>query len=558
MPTVQQQAWKYYDKGVPHEIPIPDKSLYFLLENTAKAYPKNIAIDYYGATWSYEEIKNLADKAAQVLYQAGVRRGDYVALALPNCPQHFVVFYALMRLGAVASEHNPLAPPSQIHEQLRRHGGKVAVVWEKCAASYEGIAESGGTVFTVDIAASLPLKLKAALRLPLPKAKKLREKMQSPTPSWALSWDREVKKAKPIADTVEHAQVTDTAVILHTGGTNGTPKSVPLTHLNIGANSNQNTFWVWKLNKGAETFWSLLPYFHAFGLTFFLVAAVSLAATQIVIPTFDVKSALRAHQKRPVTFFVGVPPMFKRIAEAANAQNIDITTIKYAISGGMPLSLEIAHLWEKTTKNYIIEGYGMSETSPTMCGSPLTPERRHASLGLPFPSTQIKLVNPQNPSEEVADGQPGEILVKGPQVFGGYLSDDTNNAKAFHDGWFRTGDIARNENGFLVMADRLKELIITSGFNVYPSEVEQILRKHPDVKEVAVVGLPDEVSGEIVTAAIVTDNPDLTVEELQDFASKDLPRYALPRKLKNLESLPLSQLGKVLRHEVRELIMQGN
>ncbi|OKL49011.1 long-chain fatty acid--CoA ligase [Boudabousia liubingyangii] len=557
MGNIWETAWEHYDRGVPHEIPVPDQSLYFLLKSTAEAYPNQTAIDYFGATWTYSQILAAAEKGANLLAAAGVKRGDTVALALPNCPQHFIVFYALMRLGATAAEHNPLAPKSQIEQQLGRHGGKVAVVWEQCAENFESIAESGGEVFTVDISAMMPVHMRAALKLPLKSARKVKSKMRGPRPDWAKSWDQAIRRQRRIAEDVPHAEARDIAVILHTGGTNGIPKSVPLTHQNIWANSNQNTFWVYKLKPAAETFWSLLPYFHAFGMTFFMVASVSLGACQIVLPTFDVDLALKAHKRRPVSFFVGVPPMFDRIAKAARKQKVDISTIKYAISGGMPLSRSIAETWEDTTGHFIIEGYGLSETSPTICGSPLTPERRHGALGLPFPSTHVKLVDPNNPDVEVPDGEPGEILVQGPQVFSGYLDDEEATKNAFHDGWFRTGDIARNEDGFLVMADRLKELVITSGFNVYPSEVEKVLEKHPQVKSVAIVGTPDDIVGEVVTAAVVPENESQmpTLESLRELASQTLPRYALPKAIHRLEELPRSVMGKVLRHEVRRQIL---
>ncbi|WP_245792862.1 AMP-binding protein [Boudabousia marimammalium] len=557
--SIAEQAHAHYDRGVPFEIPLPTRSLYFLLETSARYYPNNIAIDFFGRTWTYEKLLREVNQAAQVLYQIGVRKGDTVALAMPNCPQHFVAFYALMRLGAVAAEHNPLAPDAQIAGQLERNGAKVAIVWEKCASSYTQIVEDGGTVFSVNLSASMPAKYRFALNLPVNKARKKRAQVRADVPAEYLSWDNEVANSRLLAATVPHAEVDDIAVILHTGGTNGVPKSVPLTHLNLGANANQNIFWVWKLHEGAETFWSLLPYFHAFGLTFFLICSVALSSTQVMLPQFDVDAALDAHKRRPISFFVGVPPMFDRLAKAARKRGDDLTSIKFAISGGMPLSREIAELWEHTTTHYIIEGYGMSETAPTMCGSPLTPERRHSSLGLPFPSTEIRLVDPANPSMDVEDGQPGEILVKGPQVFSGYLDAPEENQRVFHDGWLRTGDIARNEDGFLVMADRLKEMIITSGFNVFPSEVEAVFNQMEEIESCTAVGISDPESGEKVALAIVPAEEQegrLTLADIRAFGEAHLPHYALPKIVELFESLPVSQLGKVLRHTVRDQITQ--
>ncbi|MDU1431367.1 MAG: AMP-binding protein, partial [Actinomyces sp.] len=498
-------------------------------------------------------------RAAQVLVENGVRKGDVCAICLPNCPQALVAFYACMRIGAVAAQHNPLAPIEEIHQQLDRHHGKVAIVWEKSVDAFirEG-DQALDCVFTVDISAQMPRSSRALLKLPIERARSTREQMRGERPKGTHSWDHAVARSRLVHPDTPGASAQDLAVILHTGGTNGVPKSVPLTHRNIGSNVNQCIMWVWKLHEGAETFYSLLPYFHAYGLTLLMCAAVRLAATQLVLPKFDVHLALEAHKRHPVTFFVGVPPMFERLMEGAQEEHIDLTSMKWSLCGAMPLSQTLAQQWEEVTQGMVIEGYGMSETSPVIAGVPLAANRRHGALGLVFPSTDIRLVDLEDPSVDVEEGTPGEIIVKGPQVFSGYLGAPEETARVFtEDGWLRTGDVAVIRDGFLMMSDRKKELILSGGFNVYPSQVEDAIRSMPGVKDVAVVGLPSGDAREEVTAALILedDAPMITLAQVRQWAEKYVSHYALPRQLAIISELPRNPLGKVMRRKVKEQLL---
>lgn len=554
--SIVEQAHDMYD-AVPYEVPVPDESLFSLLDNAARLYPDRIALDYFGATTTYAQVREQVLKAAQVLHEAGVRSGDTVAIALPNCPQAFVAFYACMRIGAVAAQHNPLAPASEIAGQLARHGGRVAIVWEKCVDSYP--LDVLDTVFTVDISHGMPMSQRVLLRLPVARARQTRNQLRGSVPAQTRSWDRATASCAPIDPNHPLPTGDDRAVILHTSGTNGVPKSAPLTHRNIGVNVNQCMFWVWKLHEGAETFFSLLPYFHAFGLTFFLCASVRKAATQVLLPKFDAQMALDAHKRRPITFFVGVPPMFERILRQAHKTNTDITSIRYAVAGAMPLSTTLADDWEKTTGGMIVEGYGLSETAPVLTGAPLSDKRRHGVLGVPFPSTQLRLVSLEDDTVDVEDGQPGEIIVRGPQVFDGYLDAPEESARVFtSQGWFKTGDIGVNSDGFISMADRKKELILSGGFNVYPSQVEAAIRSHPAVSDVAVVGVPVNDATEEVAAAIIMEDGSapLTLEEVRAWAEKTIAHYALPRQLVVIAELPRNQMGKILRRKVAQLVRE--
>ena len=344
-----------------------------------------------------------------------------------------------------------------------------------------------------------------------------------------------------------------------------------LTHTNLRANTNQAIAWVPMLHEGAETFLALLPFFHAFGLTFNLFCAVQKAATQVMMPKFDVAEVLRAQTRRPLTFFVGVPVMFERILRAAQEAGTDLRSLRFGVCGAAPMPPAVGAEWERVTGGFFVEGYGMTETSPIVAGTPMGPTRRLGALGLPFPSTDVRVVDPEaleaalgagapvDVDVEVPDGEPGELLVRGPQVFAGYWGDPEATAAAMlPGGWLRTGDMVHREESFLWMADRRRELILTGGFNVYPSQVEAAIRDMDGVADVAVVGMDAGARGETVVAAVVpaagAAPGAITLESVRAHAERTLPHYALPRRLEIIDEMPRSVIGKVMRRQVREML----
>lgn len=568
-----------YQPGIPATIEVPDSHLSELLETAARFYPDRVAIDFLGWTTTYRELLAASERAAQLLADAGVRAGDRVALIMPNCPQHVVAVYGALRLGAIVAEHNPLAPADQLRAQLDHHGARVVVAWEKAvdlvtdpAAEHDPSVDplAGRTVFAVDLARALPAHLRAALRLPVAKARATRASMKAKRlPAGVRSWDTEVARAPRLAASWPHPAGSDVAVLLHTGGTTGTPKAAMLTHTNLRANANQAIAWVPMLHEGGENFLALLPFFHAFGLTFNLFCAVQKAAAQVMMPKFDVEAVLAAHKRRPLTFFVGVPVMFERILRAAQKAGTNLASLRYGVCGAAPMPPQVGAQWEELTGGYFVEGYGMTETSPIIAGTPMGPTRRLGALGLPFASTDVRVVDPDapviDPETEVPDGEPGELLVRGPQVFAGYWQDPEATAAAMlPGGWLRTGDMVRREESFLWMADRRRELILSGGFNVYPSQVEAVLRQVPGVADIAVIGADNGSASETVVAAVVLDTDDsgeptaegraLSLEVLRSHGERLLPHYALPRRLEIIDEMPRSMIGKVLRREVRELL----
>ncbi|MFC0006689.1 long-chain-fatty-acid--CoA ligase [Micromonospora siamensis] len=560
MDRTDQRPWlRSYAPGVPAEIDLPDGSLVDLLTDAAHRFGPRVALDFFGATTTYAELAGQVSRAAEALRRLGVGRGDRVALVLPNCPQHVVAFYAVLRLGAVVVEHNPLYTPQELEHQLADHGARVAVVWDKIAPAVTGRAEVR-TVIAVDLTRALPRRKRWALRLPLAKARAARAAMTAPAPG-ALSWAELLAAATPLAADHPAPGAGDTALLQYTGGTTGTPKGAVLSHRNLRANAAQGRAWVPGLRDGEETVYAVLPLFHAYGLTLCLTFSVGIGATMVLFPRFDLDQVLDAVGRRPPTFLPAVPPIYERLATAARERGVDLTSARYALSGAMSLPPATVELWESVTGGLLVEGYGMTEASPIALGNPVSPARRPGTVGIPFPSTDVRIVDPEDPSRDRPTGEPGELLVRGPQVFGGYWRRTEETAQVLlADGWLRTGDVVvMDDDGFVSVVDRIKEMIITGGFNVYPSEVEEALRRLPGVRDAAAVGMPGPDGAEEVVAAVVLD-PDAAgePEEIRAACRQHLAGYKVPRRVVPVEELPRSQIGKVLRREVRDRLLAGD
>ena len=563
--------FEQYPDGVPHEVEIPDEHVGAGLGSTAARWPERVAVDFFGQATTYGELEAEVSKAAEVLRRRGVRHGDRVAIVLPNCSSHVVAFYAVLRLGAVVVECNPTYTASELAHQLEDSGASHAIVWTKAVpAVLEARARlladgrlAGADaldVVAVDMARDLPRLARWALRLPVRKARDLRTAMRGPVPTQIDRWHELVRGSDPLPHDVPVPAASDIALLQYTGGTTGTPKGAVLTHRNLVANAVQGQAWA-RFEEGAETVYGALPFFHAFGLTFCLTLAVRIGATLVAFPRFDPAAIVAAQSRRPATFLPGVAPMFDRIVTAAQDARADLSGIRLAFAGAMPIPAATADRWEAATGGLLIEGYGLTEASPVALGNPVSADREPGMLGLPFPSTDIKVLPlDANPGEAVVpDGSGelrGELLLRGPQVFSGYWGRPAESAAQLIDGvWLRTGDIVVvDERGVARLVDRSKELILSGGFKVYPSQVEERLRAMPGVRDVAVVGLPGQGADERVAAAVVLDagHPPVDLAALRAWGEQHLTRYALPKVLGLVAELPRSQIGKVLRRVVRD------
>lgn len=575
-----------YAPGVPTDVEVPDEPVTAALYRAAERWPGRAAIDFFGATTTYSQLVAQVERAASALHDLGVRHGDRVALVLPNCTSHVVAFYAAQRLGAVVVEHNPTYTADELAHQLADSGASVAVVWTKAVpAVLEARAAAPGlrTVVGLDIARDLPRGSRLALRLPVARARAQRDALRGPVPAGVPDWHDLVRRARVLPPSLPHPASDDVALLQYTGGTTGTPKGAVLTHRNLVANVVQGQAWA-SFAEGGETVYGVLPFFHAFGLTFCLTLPARIGATLVAFPKFDPQAFVAAQARRPATFLPGVAPMFDRIVTAASAASgagSDLASIRLAFAGAMPITAETARRWEDATGGLLIEGYGMTETSPVSLGNPCSDDRRPGTLGLPFPSTEIRVVDadaldagdlrdalPEN-LPDAAPGAPrtvrGELLVRGPQVFRGYWNrPEETTQQLLEDGWLRTGDVVRvplegPDAGLVTLVDRIKEMIVTGGFKVYPSQVEDHLRGMPGVRDVAVVGVPGSGSDEHVAAVVVLDvdddagsPPRVDLAAVREWGEQRLARYALPRAFAVVPDLPRSQIGKVLRRVVRD------
>jgi len=544
-----------YAEGVPPEIELPTGSLFDLLEASVSEYGDNIALEFFGATTTYAELGEQVLRAAEGLRLLGVQKGDTVALVLPNCPQHVVAFYAVLRLGAIVVEHNPLYTPRELRHQFEDHGAKVAIVWNNVVETVQSFPADVAvqSIVSIDITRAMPFGTRALLRLPIAKARESRTALTTAvrgTVPWHTLLDH------PTVDGhIFRPTAADVALIQYTSGTTGSPRGAILTHLNLATNAAQARSWVPSVNRGTSVVYAVLPMFHAYGLTLCLTFAMSMGSRLVLFPKFDPELVLKVVKKHPATFLPAVPPIYERLTAAADEAGVSLKGIEIAISGAMPLSASVVGPWEKRTGGYLVEGYGLSETSPVLIANPVGPSRRAGTVGLPLPNTEARVV-------DRAAGDEGELIVRGPQVFSGYWKKAEETAQVFVPAaegddagpWFRTGDIVTiDADGFVKIVDRIKELIITGGFNVAPSEVEDALRSHPSVADVAVVGLPSDHSGEEVVAAVVlAPGAELDEQGLRDYVRPSLAAYKVPKRVVAVDELPKSLIGKVIRRQVRD------
>ncbi|WP_065570473.1 long-chain-fatty-acid--CoA ligase [Microbacterium oleivorans] len=548
-----------YDTGVPLDLPPVTGSLMDLLDDSARDYPQAPALQFFGRETTYAALAETVDRAAAGLRELGVKRGDRVAIVLPNCPQHIVAFYAVLRLGAVVVEHNPLYTPRELRTQFQDHGARHAIVWNKVVATVQEFPADlhVDALVSVDITTALPLHTRLALRLPIAKARESRDALTAPvrgTHTWA-----DLVRTEPLPASHPRPATDDLAVLQYTSGTTGTPKGAMLTHRNLLANARQSQAFIPAVVRGNGcVFYAVLPMFHAYGLTLCLTFAMSMGARLVLFPKFDADMVIDAIRKHPPTVLPLVPPIAERLLARARETGASIRGIEIGVSGAMALSPDLVEPFEEATGGYLIEGYGLSECSPVLMVNPPADSRKAGTIGIPVPGTDARVVDPEDPSRVFGVGEPGELVVRGPQVFSGYYGKPEETEKVLEGGWFRTGDIVeRDEDGFFRVVERLKELIVTGGFNVSPSEVEATLRQHPQVADAAVVGLPDPHSGEQVVAVVIPAPgvTDLDVDDIRAFARTRLTPYKVPRRIEPVDDLPRSLIGKVLRRQVRDALL---
>lgn len=564
MSAFETKAWlQYYPSWTPHSLDYGDTTLLDIYDNNLAINADKPATYFFGKRQSYAELDKQVRSAAAGLRALGVRAGDRVAICLPNCPQHVAAYYAVLKLGATVVEHNPLYTTHELEAPFTDHGARVAIVWDKAASTLEKLRRTTPleTIVSVNMIDAMPPLQKYALKLPIPALMKKRDALTAPAPN-TIPW--QILTGNALGgqgeDIVSCPEVTkdSVALILYTSGTTGAPKGAQLTHGGLFANLLQGKAWIQGLGDQDERLLGAIPMFHAYGVTIVLNLAIYIGGEMVLLPAPQIPLIMQIMKKETPTWVPGVPTLYQKIVEAAEKDGISISGIRNSFSGASTLPVDTVTHWEALTGGLLVEGYGLTETSPIIVGNPMTTDRRPGYVGIPFPDTEVRIANPENLDETMPDGQEGEVLVRGPQVFAGYLNQPEATARSFHNDWYRTGDVGiMEEDGFIKLVARIKEVIITGGFNVYPVEVEDVLRQHPDVLEAAVVGLPRGDGSESVVAAItLNEGAALDPEGLKDYCRENLTRYKVPRTFYHFEELAKDQLGKIRRREVQTELIQ--
>jgi long-chain acyl-CoA synthetase len=562
-----------YPEDIPHSLaPFPEKSLYSLLEESARRFPEAPAIAFWlpgapvGKRLTYRELAKQVDQFGRVLISLGVQRGDRVGLVLPNCPQYVIGYYAALRIGAVVVGNNPLYTERELSHQLKDAGIEVCVVldvlYPKVGAVRDEVGLREAIVTKVTDYAPFPVNLLAGRRLKK-HALAAGEPWPPVPPDAKVRWWKEVMAGSyPAAPPAEVDARNDLAGLIYTGGTTGLSKGAMLSHFNLVSNVLQSTAWFPDLQDGREGIMCIIPFFHSFGMTVAMNIGVYRAAKLVLMPQFQLEPTLKAVQKEKPTMFPGVPRLYIAINEGKETGKYDLRSLTACLSGAASLPLAVAEKFEQITGATIVEGYGLTETSPVTHANPIHGKRKAGSIGLPIPDTDCKIVDLEDWTKEMPQGEQGELIISGPQVMQGYFNrpeETANMIKTDPEGrrWLLTGDIARmDEQGYFSIIDRKKDMIIVSGFNVYPTDIEQVLYRHPKVEKCVVVGLPDAKTGEAVKAyVILKQGATATSQEIREFLKDPkfgLAGYRVPKLVEFRDSLPETLVGKVLRRVLQE------
>lgn len=564
MSAFESRAWlEHYTPWTPHSLDYGDTTLLDIYENNLAINADKPATWFFGKRQTYGELDKAVRRTAAGLKAFGVRPGDRVAIMLPNCPQHIAAFYAVLLLGATVVEHNPLYTAHELRDQFRDHGARVAIAWDKAAPTLEKLRGDTEleTIVAVNMVHAMPKVQQWALKLPVKKLRESRAALTAPAPNtvpWEALLGTAIGGEGEDLEPNESVTKDSPALVLYTSGTTGTPKGAVLTHGNLVANVIQGQAWVKELGEHEERMLAALPLFHAYGMTMVGTLSVYIGAEMVLLPAPRIPLVMNVMKKHTPTWVPGVPTLYEKIAAEAEANGAEIKGVRNAFSGASTLPTSTVRKWENLTGGLLVEGYGLTETSPILVGNPMSEARRPGYIGVPFPDTDIRIADPEDLDRTLPDGEEGEILARGPQVFPGYLNKPEETEKTFHNGWFRTGDIGVMEpDGFIRLVARIKEVIITGGFNVYPVEVEEVIAQHPDVENVAVVGHPREDGSEDVVACVtLREGAALDPDGLKEFARDRLTAYKVPRTFYHFEKLASDQLGKIRRREVQQDLLK--
>lgn len=544
-----EKPWlKYYDQGVPGTMEYPDLNMYQVLQMTIEENPKGTATIFFGSKLSYAELGRAVERFSNALAGLGVEKGDRVALLLPNLPGYVVAHFAALRLGAILVPTNPLYVERELEHQMNDSGAETLIVLDKLYPTFEKVREHTGIrrVVIMSVKDFLPFHLKFLYGL------KNRSALAEDPSRHVYFYSRLMQRSFPRHPGV-FVKPDDIAMLLYTGGTTGLSKGAVLTHRNIVINVYQTISWLWTLVKKQEVIFCVLPFFHSYGMTTGLHLAVLAQSAMLMLPRFELKDVAQAIKKHRPSVFCAVPSMYNAINRYPQLEPHHLSSIKLCVSGGAALPEEVQTRFEERTGGKLVEGYGLTETSPVAFVNPVYGHRKIGTIGVPIPDTEARVVD-LDTREDLPPGEVGELAIRGPQVMQGYWNRPDETAAVLRDGWLFTGDMAmRDEEGFFRIVDRKKDVIISAGMNVFPREVEEVLHQHPKIVEAAVIGAASQVRDEVVKAYIVVEKgQELTKAEVVEFCRDKLAKFKIPRQIEIVDALPKSAMGKVLKRVLKD------
>jgi long-chain acyl-CoA synthetase len=543
--------------------PYPQESLFALLEAATGRHPDLPALAWFGKHMTYRRLLDEVERCSAMLAGLGVGKGDRVAMIVPNSPPYVIAYYGAQRIGAIAVGNNPLYTKREMEHQLRDAEPKVVLVADLLYADF------------ADVLAGLPKTAVIVTRLNdyMPRVKKLlapvavfRKQQKAAGKPWppvpdeagVLRWNDVMRRGDPIPPVALVDPKIDPAVLIYTGGTTGIAKGAMLSHDNITSNARQATAWISVIEDGKDAMLAALPFFHSYGMLAMNVAILN-AMKLIPVPNpRDLHMVLELIHKEHATIFPGVPRLYIAVNEHPQTPKFDLKSIKACVSGAAPLPLAVAKEFERVTDGgQLVEGYGMTECSPVTHANPFNGVRKPGHIGLPIPDTDVRIMSLDDPDREMPAGEAGELCIKGPQVMLGYWKRPEETALMIRNGWLHSGDVAvMDDQGYFQIVDRIKDMILVSGFNVYPNEVEDVLYHHPAISKCAVIGVPDDRTGERVKVFVVLrEGAQLTADELIAWCrdpEQGLTGYRVPHEVEFRDALPETMVGKVLRRVLQD------
>jgi long-chain acyl-CoA synthetase len=529
--------------------PIAAAPVASILDETVRRFPDRPGMDFLGRRTSYGELGRMVDLAARGFQQIGVKKGVKVGLCLPNTPYFIICYYAVLKAGGTVVNYNPLYVEREIAHQIKDSGTTIMVtldlkqIYPKIAAMLDKTCLE--KVVVCRMADILP-----AVQGLLLQVLKRSELIEAPADLRHITFARLIANDGRLTP-LEIDPTKDIAVLQYTGGTTGLPKGAVLTHANITGNTDQLRRWVPEIEDGQERMLCVLPLFHVFAMTVAMNLGIAFGAEMILLPRFDLEQVMKTIARKRPTLFPGVPTIYTALNGAAEKGGWDLSSIRCCISGGAPLPIEVRTRFEQLTGCRLVEGYGLSEASPVVTCNPFAAVKT-GSVGIPLPGTTVEIRSPLDPSQILAPGEKGEICVRGPQVMPGYWQRPVDTEMVFVDGALRTGDIGYiDDDGYLFLVDRIKDVIISGGYNVYPRVIEEALYQHPAVAEAVVIAVPDQYRGQAPKAFVrLRDGHVATPEELRLFLTDYVSRIELPKSIEIRDTLPKTMVGKLSKKEL--------